>query len=134
MATMKQSLARGRTSSRLTLKFVPMALAGASLALLAGCYNYDSPPSFNPNTLQRIARARVAENPTGEMRPLPTTLESRYLPPATQPASQPSFAPATQPGPGPREVRRMSLRDLVRIAVGHNAEVRVNAYQPAIDQ
>jgi outer membrane protein len=134
MKTMTQPIGRGRTLPRLNPKLLSLALAGAGLALLAGCYNYDSPASFNPNTLQRIARAHVGENPTGEMRPLPTTLESRYLPPATQAASQPSFAPATQPGPGAREVRRMSLRDLVRIAVAHNAEVRVNAYQPAIDQ
>jgi outer membrane protein len=118
--------------------WIPRRIAGVVLAgavaatvgSLAGCSA--DPAQFNPHSLLRIARAHAEENTTQEMRPLPTKLESAYLS-STQPATRPSFAPATQPGPGVRPIKRMALRDIVRLTVAHNADVHVNSFQPAID-
>jgi outer membrane protein TolC len=130
---MMQAIFRNPTGRSLARPFSSLLISCAAVAAignLAGCTQ--EPEAFNPNNLQRVARAHAAENTSMEMRPLPTKLASPYLS-STQPATRPSFSPATQPGPGPRNVRRMSLRDIVRVAVAHNADVRVNSYQPAID-
>ena len=90
------------------------------------------PEIFNPNAMTRTARAHASDNSTQDMRSLPTMLESPYLS-STQPATRPTYSAATQPAPGPRNIRRMSLREIVKIAVTNNADVRLNSYQPAID-
>lgn len=130
---MMQAIFRNQAGQSLARRFLSLVISCAALAAamhLAGCTG--EPEAFNPNNLQRVARAHASENTSSEMRPLPTKLDSPYLS-STQPATRPSFSPATQPGPGPRNVRRMSLREIVRVAVAHNADVRVNSYQPAID-
>jgi outer membrane protein TolC len=102
--------------------------------MLAGCEF--EPEAFNPAAFQRMARAHATaeEHPAAAMRPLPEKLESAYLP-STRPTTRTAdFAPATQPGPTSRPIRRMALHDIVRVAVARNADVRVNSYQPAIDQ
>ena len=100
---------------------------------VAGCSEDDKP--FDPLIMQRMTRAYADENSSAQMRPLPTRLESPYLKPGTQPATGPSFAAATQPGTIPgRIIRRMTLQQLVHIAVAHNSDAKVTAYQPAIDQ
>ena len=104
--------------------------AGLAVASMTGCA-YEPVP-FNPTAFTKPARAHASENTTQDMRPLPTKLESPYLA-STQPSSPPAFAPATQPGPAARTIRRMGLREIVRTAVAHNADVHVNSYQPAID-
>lgn len=129
MAMQNRSNSRRSLARALSTLLISSAAAFA-VATLTGCGM--DPAPFNPNTLQRLARAHASENTSQAMRPLPERLESPYLS-STQPATRPSFAAATQPGPGPRGVRRMSLHDVVRIAVAHNADVRVNSYQPAID-
>ena len=118
----------------LARKLSSIFLASAAAVAMTGMVGCNSEPApFNPNSLQKLARAHASENSTQEMRPLPNKLESPYLS-STQPASRPSFSPATQPGPATQPFRRLSLRDAIRISVAHNADVHVNSYQPAIDQ
>ena len=129
MALQKRTTSHRSMARKLSTVLISSA-AVLAVATLSGC-GMDQAP-FNPNNLQRLARAHASENTSLDMRPLPERLDSPYLS-STQPATRPSFSPATQPGPGPRTVRRMSLHDVVRVAVAHNADVRVNSYQPAID-
>ena len=129
MALQKRTNSHRSMARKLSTLLISSA-AVVAVATLSGC-GMDQAP-FNPNNLQRLARAHASENTSLDMRPLPERLDSPYLS-STQPATRPSFSPATQPGPGPRTVRRMSLHDVVRVAVAHNADVRVNSYQPAID-
>ena len=130
MMALKNRMNLNRSLARALSVALVSSAAAMAVATLSGC-GIDPAP-FNPNSFQRLARAHAVENTSQEMRPLPEKLESPYLS-STQPATRPSFAPATQPGPGSRVMRRMSLHDVVRVAVAHNADVRVNSYQPAID-
>ena len=118
---------------RIMARTVLAGVAAVMVIWVAGCGEDEK--AFDPLVLQRMARAHADENSSGAMEPLPTRLESPYLKPATQPSMGPSFSAATQPGIIPdRPVRRMTLQQLVHIAVAHNADSKVAAYQPAIDQ
>lgn len=99
---------------------------------LVGCTREEG--TFNATIAQQMTRAHAADIPSAELRPLPQKLESPYLPASTQPATGPSYSAATQPAPTTRPVRRMSLQQLVKAAVAHNADARVTAFQPGIDQ
>jgi len=106
-------------------------------ASIIGCHiTGKDPEPFNPRLAQEIARSRAGEFEQRPIRPLPTTLESPYLEPATNPATArtPRFPPATGPSLESGPTMRMSLREIVQRAIANNKDVAVAGYQPAIDE
>src|SRR4051812_12626962 len=90
---------------------------------------------FDPLTMQRPYRERAGENITPTPSAIPLTLNKEFLikrdatekgnpPPTPLPTTAQSLGPAV----------RMSLRDLVRLAAINSLQVRVQNYQPAIDE
>ena len=95
---------------------------------VAGCEEA-SPPAFNPRMFQQAERSDIAQQPTEDLRPLPTTRETAI--PTTRGDEQ--RAPTTGPDLGEEPVVRLSLREIIHRAVINNHDVKVSGYQPAIE-
>ena len=117
-----------------------LALGGMTIAL-AGCAK--DPPPFDPHALTSGELSGATQATSRPMPPLPTTLESAYLPPAPEdrrPAEGREMAgtrPTSGPTTGPSiydNSARLPLQNLVQLAVMHNPEVRVAGYNPAINE
>lgn len=111
-----------------------VAVAGASVLSLVvwGC-NIAEPPPFDPREFTRAERERSADVRAGAMPPLPTTMESFGN--AGAGATGPSDGTrATVRSIAPGEVVRMPLREVMQRAAANNAEVRVSAYDAAINE
>ncbi|MBC8108365.1 MAG: hypothetical protein H7Z14_17400, partial [Anaerolineae bacterium] len=127
-----------RTSAtRINTARIKAALGTACLsALLATAGGCGSDEPFDPRAAQRSEREAAREAKPYPMRPLPTTLESSYLP--TRPGEQPRPArPATAATSGPSLAEqprvRMNLRDMIHRAVINNLDVKVAGYGPGIE-
>ncbi len=128
----------------MSLKTIPnstilrTASAVASILLsgaLTGCGSPD--PVFDPRGIQAPEREQAKTNPTYPMRPLPTTLESSYLPTRDNPSQPTTRRATTVPTTGPsidrEQVLRMSLEECIHRAVLSNLDVKVAGYNPAIE-
>jgi hypothetical protein len=92
-------------------------------------------PPFHPRALQEDERQHATGQPTRQMRPLPTTLESPFLP-TTQPGGAATTQPDTSgiiPPEGTEPTLRMPLQEVIQRAVANNLSVRVAGYNPAIE-
>lgn len=110
-------------------------LRGSSslLALIvAGCAKDRAP--FDPREFQQDERRTSGEILPRDKQPLPTTLQSPFLPATTQNTTQPVTVPATGPAIGVEPTIRISLREVVQRAVANNLEVKVEGYSPAIEE
>lgn len=110
-------------------------LRGSSslLALIvAGCAKDRAP--FDPREFQLDERTSAGEILPRDKQPLPTTLQSPFLPATGPAATQPAPVPATGPVIGIEPTVRISLREVVQRAVANNLDVKVEGYQPAIEQ
>jgi outer membrane protein TolC len=110
-------------------------LRGSSplLALIvAGCVKDRAP--FDPREFQQDEIRTAGEVPPRDKQPLPTTLQSPFIPATGPAATQPAPVPATGPAIGVEPTVRISLREVVQRAVANNLEVRVEGYSPAIEQ
>jgi outer membrane protein TolC len=97
-----------------------------------GCRTHDPAP-FDPRAMQRIEREAATQDEKQRMTPLPTTLQNPF--PDTQPngPKQPA-PPATGMAIDAGPTVKLPLREVVQRMVANNQDVRVAAYQPAIDQ
>lgn len=100
--------------------------------IVAGCAKERAP--FDPREFQQDERGSSSEILPREKQPLPTTLQSPFLPATTQNTTQPIVVPATGPAIGVEPTVRISLREVVQRAVANNLDVRVEGYSPAIEQ
>jgi outer membrane protein len=110
-------------------------LRGSSslLALIvAGCAKERAP--FDPREFQQDELRTAGEVPPREKQPLPTTLQSPFIPATGPAATQPAPVPATGPAIGVEPTVRITLREVVQRAVANNLEVRVEGYSPAIEE
>lgn len=113
-------------------------LASAAAAVV-GC-NVTDPGPFDPIRMQEAERARTSEVQGRPMRPLPTTLESPFLPTtvpsgrATDNVPRPVVESTTRPLEPGETVERMTLQEIVQRAVANNLDVRVASYDPAIEE
>src|SRR5688500_6235361 len=92
-----------------------------------GCVT--EPPPFDVRDLQRTELARAArpgEIGAGDRRPLPTTLPAAV----TKQERRTNATPFT----GNEPTVRMSLQEVIQRSVANNSEVKVAAYEPAIEQ
>jgi outer membrane protein TolC len=105
-----------------------IALAGVGF-LVSGCVK--EPPPFDPTAMQQWERSQDAQVKLPPMYPLPTTQQSRYVPGETEPrAMLPGHGEL--PPEGPAVV--MSLQEIVHRAMVSNYDIRVAAYDTAVDQ
>ena len=111
--------------------------AVTTLAAVSGC-TLDEDKRFDPRLLGNLERQAAKENDPRPLRPLPTTLESPFLPPPgnepRRPASKPVAEPARQPLDEGGLVVTLSLREITQRAVAQNLNVKVAGYTPAIDE
>lgn len=112
-------------------RFLILSSACLSVAL-TGCAS--EPPAFSLRDLQQNERVRAREVESRPKRPLPTTLESRFLTnnqngnidtPATPPATGPSLESDTN--------LRLPLQEIIHRTVMNSLDVKVAGYTPAID-
>jgi len=102
--------------------------------LAAGCNVAKSPP-FNPRNAGANERDSVSYPEARPMPPLPTTLESDFLPPNPDgsPATKPSGPPTTGVALDVQPELRMTLQEIVHRAIASSVDVKVAAYNPGID-
>ena len=100
--------------------------------IVAGCGKDRAP--FDPREFQQDELRTAGEIPAREKQPLPTTLQSPFIPATGPAATQPAPVPATGPAIGVEPTVRISLREVVQRAVANNLEVKVEGYSPAIEQ
>jgi outer membrane protein TolC len=100
--------------------------------IIAGCAKERSP--FDPREFQVDETRTAGEIKPREKQPIPTTLESPFIPATGPAATQPARVPATGPAIGVEPIINLSLREVVQRAVANNLDVRVEGYSPAIEQ
>jgi outer membrane protein TolC len=105
-----------------------IAVAGVITGII-GCGVGEAPP-FDPRSLGENERLASQNARTYPMNPLPTTLQSPYL----EEAPKPTTAPTTGPSLGTEPQVRMTLQEMMHRAVANSNDIKVDAYQPAIDQ
>jgi outer membrane protein TolC len=109
-------------------------LAGVCVsALLVGCQSAE-PPIFDPHALQRTERERAVEIQAPPKRPLPTTLESPFIPGSDGQPNANVAPPSTGPSLESDTVLRLPLQEIIHRAVANNLDVKVAGYTPAIDE
>src|SRR5580692_1407118 len=123
---------RGLAVRGLLIGLIVGPLAVSMLAV--GC-NVVDPPPFNPRQAGNNERDSVAYPESRPMAPLPTTLESDFLPPNPDgtPATKPSGPPTTGVALDVQPVLKLSLQEIVHRAVANSLDVKVAAYNPGID-
>jgi outer membrane protein len=102
----------------------------AALGFLAvGCV--EEPAPFDPIAMQKWERSQDTEVKMPPMYPLPTTQQSRYVPGETEPRPRlPGHGENVPEGPSVV----MSLQEIVHRAVVNNYDIKVAAYDTAVDQ
>ncbi|MBV8781455.1 MAG: TolC family protein, partial [Phycisphaerae bacterium] len=128
----QNSPARGGLRTRWPLATL---VSCVSSALIVGCAS-NEPPPFDLRKAGDHERLNESYPEARPMRPLPTTLESEFLPPNPDgtPARRPTTAPTTGPALDVQPVVRMTLQEIVHRAVANSLDVRVAGYNPAIDE
>src|SRR4051812_23472890 len=112
------------------LKAAALTLAASTaVATMVGC-NVSDPAPFDPRTLGEGERLSSRDTPTYPMHALPTTLQSPYL----DETPNPPMAPTTGPSLGTEPQVRMTLQEIIHRSVINSNDIKVAAYQPAIDQ
>ena len=111
-------------------------LRGSSLLALiaAGCIKDQDRSPFDPREFQQDERRTAGEVPPRAKQPLPTTLQSPYIPATGPAATRPAPVPATGPVIGVEPTVRLTLREVIQRAVANNLEVKVEGYSPAIEE
>lgn len=113
-----------------------LLIAGASAAtmVLNGCTS-EPAERFDPRALgQKELSASRDYTPDGPLKPLPTTLQSSFLPENRNNPDVPKEPPASQPLAAEQRIVRMPLREITQRAVANNRAVKVSGYQPAIEE
>ena len=103
---------------------------------MIGC-DAEPPEVFDPRHLQQDERSHAPDIKTQALRPLPTTREDAFT--DVGPNGEYSARTISPCGPPPDAIWtaipivRMSLQEIIHRAVANNHDVKVAAYQPAIE-
>jgi len=105
-------------------------IALAALGFLAGgCV--EEPAPFDPMAMQKWERSQDTEVKLPPMYPLPTTQQSRYVPGEEEPRPElPGHGENVPEGPPVA----LSLQEIVHRAIVNNYDIKVAAYDTAVDQ
>ena len=107
--------------------------AASALVLTAGCQTERDDGIFDPRAIGRDEREASTTYNRQNLRPLPTTLQSRFLPNQNQSAMPPE-EPTRVPIASPEQTVALPLREIAQRAVTNNYNVKVSGYTPAIDE
>ncbi len=115
------------------VNFSAYAMA-AALAVLSGCAN-EPTERFDPRTMASTEVSAAKDYASdGALKPLPTTLQSQFLPENRNNPNAPKEPPASQPLAAEGRIVKLPLREITQRAVANNRAVKVSGYQPAIDE
>lgn len=115
------------------VNFSAYAMA-AALAVLSGCAN-EPTERFDPRTISSTEVSAAKDYASdGALKPLPTTLQSQFLPENRNNPNAPKEPPASQPLAAEGRIVKLPLREITQRAVANNRQVKVSGYQPAIDE
>lgn len=116
---------------RVNISAIAMA---AALTVLNGCSS-EPDERFDPRAIGNNERAAApGYKSDGPLRPLPTTLQSKFLPESRNNPNVPKEDPASTPLAPEDKIVRLPLREITQRAVANNKTVKVSGYQPAIDE
>ena len=115
-------------------KLVPALILAAAFVSITGCASNEE--RFDPRALGNSEREGSKSFSAEPLKPLPTTLQSQFLPDdnGNLNPNAPREAPVKKDLAPPSAVVRMPLREVTQRAVANNLAVRVSGYQPAIDE
>jgi outer membrane protein TolC len=94
------------------------------------------PEVFDPRLIQQDERTNASEANPEALRPLPTTRQDAFTdvgPGGESRVNGQAVRPTTGPDLGTEPVVRMGLHEIIHRAVANNHDVKVAAYQPAIE-
>jgi len=107
---------------------------GTGLGII-GC-DLAPPDVFDPRLFQQTERTNASPQKPQSMRPLPTTRQGAFADIGSQGQTEHNGRPV-RPSTGPDldtdPIVRMSLNEIIHRAVANNHDVKVAAYQPAIE-
>lgn len=102
------------------------------VASLSGCA--EDPFPFDPARMQHNARKSAQTLTTRPMYPLPTTLDTTYIPREPgRPVTRLSNVPTTGPALNEDPVLRLSLQEVLHRAINNNLDIRISGYDPGIN-
>ncbi|MDB5326480.1 MAG: putative efflux system outer membrane protein [Phycisphaerales bacterium] len=115
-------------------KLVPALILATAFVTITGCASNEQ--RFDPRSLGNSEREGATSFKAEPLKPLPTTLQSQFLPDdnGNLNPNAPREAPVKKELAPPSAVVRMPLREVTQRAVANNLAVRVSGYQPAIDE
>jgi outer membrane protein TolC len=102
---------------------------------ILGC-DLAPPDVFDPRLFQQTERADASDQKPRSMRPLPTTRQGAFADIGAEGQTERDghlVRPSTGPDLDTDPVVRMSLNEIIHRAVANNHDVKVAAYQPAIE-
>ncbi|MGD0387591.1 MAG: TolC family protein [Tepidisphaeraceae bacterium] len=117
-----------------TLLCAGISVLGLGLGLM-GC-DIAPPEVFDPRLIQQDERTNASEANPEALRPLPTTRQDAFTdvgPGGESRVNGQAVRPTTGPDLGTEPVVRMGLHEIIHRAVANNHDVKVAAYQPAIE-
>jgi outer membrane protein len=105
---------------------------------IVGCNDSPPPPAaFDPRILQQDERSHASEVPVTHLQPLPTTRQEELIALPRSYSSEENHYSATEPSTRQALDREpvvlMSLQEMIHRAVANNHDVKVAAYEPAIE-
>ncbi|MGA2440717.1 MAG: TolC family protein [Tepidisphaeraceae bacterium] len=119
-----------------TLLCAGISVLGLGLGLgMMGC-DISPPEVFDPQLIQQDERTHVGEANPQALRPLPATRQDAFTdigPGGESRVNGQSVRPTTGPDLEIEPIVRMGLHEIIHRAVANNHEVKVAAYQPAIE-
>jgi len=102
---------------------------------MMGC-DISPPEVFDPRLIQQDERANVGETNPEALRPLPATRQDAFTdigPGGESRVNGQTVRPTTGPDLDLEPIVRMGLHEIIHRAVANNHDVKVAAYQPAIE-
>jgi outer membrane protein len=102
---------------------------------ILGC-DLAPPDVFDPRLFQQTERADASDQKPRSMRPLPTTRQGAFADIGAEGQTERDghlVRPSTGPDLDTDPIVRMSLNEIIHRAVANNHDVKVAAYQPAIE-
>lgn len=105
----------------------------AALTIGSGCAS-EQDERFDPRGIGNRERLNARKYAEETLRPLPTTLQSQFLPENRDKANAPKEPPIREPLAAEGRIVRLPLREAIQRAVLNNHNVKVSGYAPAIEE
>jgi len=119
----------------MTAKTIYAITLAAAMVTITGCATDSSKDGiFDPRTLGDPQRTAAREVTSVPLRPLPTTLQSQFLPDDNGRPSNIKEPPVKSALAPDNRVYRLPLREIAQRTVANNLNVKVSGFAPAIEE